>query len=88
MTPLGERGMVEDFLSTGLTAPEPLGLGLMPESLRIFQTLTNISEPLRLTRTLAVALENHLVWGGSTVGRYTRGGSAARRRHIYSRTCP
>ena len=60
----------------------------MPESLRIFQTLTNISDPLRLTRTLAVAMENHLAWSDSTVGRYTRGGSAARRCDIYSRTSP
>lgn len=46
------------------------------------------SEPLRLTRTQAVAVENHLVWSDSTVGRYTRGGSVARCRHIYYRTCP
>ena len=84
MTLLGDGGMVEDFLSTRLTAPESERLWLMLESLRIFLTLTNISKPLRPTRTLAVALENHLVWSRSTVGHYTRCRSAARRCDIYS----
>ena len=48
MTLLDDGGGVQDFLASGLTAAESERLWLMPDGLRIFQTLTNISEPLRL----------------------------------------
>ena len=49
MTLLGDHGALEDFLSSGLTGDESEQLWLMPDGLRIFQALTGISEPLRLT---------------------------------------
>ena len=49
MTLLGDDGALEDFLSSGLSGDESEQLWLMPEGLRIFQALTGISEPLRLT---------------------------------------
>ena len=48
MTLLDDAGSVQDFLSSGLTAEESAQLWLMPEGLRIFQALTNISEPVRI----------------------------------------
>ena len=48
MTLLDDAGSVQDFLSSGLTAEESGQLWLMPEGLRIFQALTNISEPVRI----------------------------------------
>ena len=48
MTLLDDGGMVQDFLSSGLNPQEAEQLWLMPEGLRIFQALTNVSEPLRL----------------------------------------
>ncbi len=49
MTLLGDGGAFEDFLSSGLSGDESEQLWLMPDGLRIFQALTGISEPLRLT---------------------------------------
>ena len=49
MTLLGDDGALEDFLSSGLSGDESEQLWLMPDGLRIFQALTGISEPLRLT---------------------------------------
>ena len=49
MTLLGDGGALEDFLSSGLSGDESEQLWLMPDGLRIFQALTGISEPLRLT---------------------------------------
>ena len=48
MTLLDDQGGVQDFLSSGLTDEESGRLWLMPEGLRIFQALTNISEPMRI----------------------------------------
>ena len=48
MTLLGNGGMVEDFLSSGLSGEESERLWLMPEGPRIFQALTDISEPMRI----------------------------------------
>ena len=48
MTLLGNGGMVEDFLSSGLSGEESERLWLMPEGLGIFQALTDISEPMRV----------------------------------------
>ena len=48
MTLLNDAGQVHDFRSAGLTVEEAEQLRLMPNGLRIFQSLTNISEPLRL----------------------------------------
>ncbi len=48
MTLLDDDGMLRDFLSSGLSGEESEQLWLMPEGLRIFQSLTEISEPLRL----------------------------------------
>ncbi len=48
MTLLDDGGPVQDFLSSGLSAQEAERLWLMPEGLRIFQALTNISEPMRV----------------------------------------
>ena len=39
---------MQDFLSSGLTPQESELLWLMPEGLRIFQSLTDISEPVRV----------------------------------------
>ena len=49
MTLQDQGGMVQDFLSSGLNPQESERLWLMPEGLRIFQALTNVSEPLRLS---------------------------------------
>ena len=48
MTLLDHEGQVQDFLSSGLTEEESGRLWLMPEGLRIFLALTNISEPMRV----------------------------------------
>ena len=48
MTLLDDNGQAQDFLSSGLTAQESQGVWLMPEGLRIFQALTEISEPMRV----------------------------------------
>ena len=48
MTLLDDEGLVQDFLSSGLSGEESEQLWLMPEGLRIFQALTNISEPMRV----------------------------------------
>ena len=48
MTLLGDGGVVEDFLSSGLSGEESELLWLMPEGLSIFQALTGISEPMRV----------------------------------------
>ena len=50
MTLLDDEGQVQDFLSSGLTPEESGRLWLMPEGLRIFQALTNVSEPVRVGR--------------------------------------
>ena len=49
MTLLDDQGSILDFLSSGLTAEESGQLWLTPEGLRIFQALTGISEPMRVT---------------------------------------
>ena len=48
MALLDDAGLAQDFLSSGLTAQESGAVWLMPEGLRIFQALTNISEPMRV----------------------------------------
>ena len=48
MTLFDDGGLVQDFLSSGLTTEESERLWLMPEGLRIFQALTSISEPIRV----------------------------------------
>ena len=48
MTLLDDDGALRDFLSSGLSGEESEQLWLMPDGLRIFQSLTGISEPLRL----------------------------------------
>ena len=48
MTLFDDEGLVQDFLSSGLTAEESERLWLMPEGLRIFEALTDISEPMRV----------------------------------------
>ena len=48
MTLLDDGGAVPDFLSSGLSGEESEQLWLMPEGLRIFHSLTDISDPLRL----------------------------------------
>ncbi len=48
MTLLDDGGLVQDFLSSGLSAQEAERLCLMPEGLRIFQALTGISESMRV----------------------------------------
>ena len=48
MTLLDDEGRVEDFLSSGTTPQEAEQLWLTPEGLRLFEALTNISEPLRV----------------------------------------
>ena len=48
MTLTDDEGQVQDFLSSGLTAPEAEGLWLLPEGRRIFASLSGISEPLRI----------------------------------------
>ena len=48
MTLLDDDGRVEDFLSSGTTPQEAEQLWLTPEGLRLFEALTEISEPLRV----------------------------------------
>ena len=48
MTLLDDEGQVQDFLSSGTTPQEAEQLWLTPEGLRLFEALTNISEPLRV----------------------------------------
>ena len=48
MTLLDDGGQVQDFLSSGLSTQEAERLWRMPDGLRIFQSLTGISEPMRL----------------------------------------
>ena len=48
MTLLDDAGRVQDFLASGMTAEEAERLWLTPDSWRIFESLTNISEPLRV----------------------------------------
>ena len=48
MTLLDDSGRVQDFMSSGLTAEEAEQLLLMPEGPHIFESLTDISEPLRV----------------------------------------
>ena len=48
MTLLDDDGLVQDFLSSGTTPQEAEQLWLTPEGLRLFEALTNISEPLRV----------------------------------------
>ncbi len=43
-----DRGQVQDFLSSGLTPGESEQLWLMPDGLRIYGALANITEPLRV----------------------------------------
>ena len=48
MTLLDDGGRLQDFLSSGTTPEEDTQLWLTPEGLRIFQSLTGASKPLRL----------------------------------------
>ena len=48
MALLDDDGAPQEFLSSGLSGEESEQVWLMPEGLRIFQTLTGISEPLRV----------------------------------------
>ena len=48
MTLLDDTGEVGDFLSSGLSGEESERLWLMPEGLRVFQALTDVSEPVRV----------------------------------------
>ena len=48
MTLLDDDGGTRDFLSSGLSGEESEQIWVIPEGLRIFQSLTDISEPLRL----------------------------------------
>ena len=48
MTLLDGRGRVQDFLSSGITAGEAELLLLTPDKWRLFEALTNVSEPQRL----------------------------------------
>ena len=48
MTLLDGGGGVRDFLSSGLTEEEAERLWLTPEGLRLFQALTNVTEPVRI----------------------------------------
>ena len=48
MTLLDDTGQVQDFLSSGLSAQEAERLWIMPDGPRIFEALTNISEPIRV----------------------------------------
>ena len=45
---LDGQGGVQDFLSSGLTEEESGRLWLTPEGLRLFQALTNVTEPVRI----------------------------------------
>ena len=48
MTLVDDEGQVQEFLSSGMTAEEADGLWLTPDRWRLFESLTSISEPLRL----------------------------------------
>ncbi|MCY4579569.1 MAG: response regulator [Chloroflexi bacterium] len=48
MTLLDDGGTVQDFLSSGLTGEEDERLWLTPEGLGVLESLTGISEPLRI----------------------------------------
>jgi signal transduction histidine kinase/DNA-binding response OmpR family regulator len=48
MTVLDDEAQVQDFLSSGLTTAEAEQLWLMPDGLRILESLIGVSEPLRL----------------------------------------
>ena len=48
MTLLDDGGRVQDFLSSGLTPEETEQLRVMPDGPRIFESLTPISEPMRI----------------------------------------
>ena len=48
MTLLDDAGRVEDFLSSGMTGEEAERLWLTPDRWQLFESLTNISEPLRV----------------------------------------
>ncbi len=48
MTLIDDGGAFQDVLSSGLSGEESEQLWLMPEGLRIFESLTGISKPLRL----------------------------------------
>ena len=48
ITTLDESGDIQDFLVSGLTADEAQRLWEMPEGLRFFEFLSNLSEPLRV----------------------------------------
>ena len=48
MTLLDDEGRVQDFLSSGLSAEESERLWDMPEGLRIFESLTDVTEPMRI----------------------------------------
>ena len=48
MTVFDDEAQVRDFLSSGLTTAEAEQLWLMPDGPRIFEALTDFSEPLRL----------------------------------------
>ncbi len=53
MTLFDDGGQVQDFLTSGLTAEETERLWLMPEGVSIFESLTCISEPMRVPDLLA-----------------------------------
>ncbi len=53
MTLFDDGGRVQDFLTSGLTAEETERLWLMPEGVSIFESLTCISEPMRVPDLLA-----------------------------------
>ena len=61
MTLIDHGGALQDFLSSGLSTEESEQLWLVPDGLRIFQSLTNISEPLRVPD-----LEAHILSMGFT----------------------
>ena len=48
MTVFDDEAQVQDFLSSGLTTAEAEQLWLMPDGPQIFESLTDVSEPLRL----------------------------------------
>ena len=49
MTLLDDMGQVQDFLSSGMTVQETEQLWLTSEGLRLFEALTNVSQPLMLS---------------------------------------
>ena len=48
MTLLDDAGGVQDFLSSGMTGQETGQLWLTPDRWRLFESLTGISEPVRV----------------------------------------